>query len=40
MIANQLSTVVITPNNLTTYIVTSYKFDIPLKDSIAQNGYI
>jgi len=40
MTANLITTASVTPSNLTTYSVTSYKIDFTLKDSITQNGYI
>lgn len=40
MAASQIFVASVTPSNLTTYSMTSYKFDITLNDDIAQNGYI
>lgn len=40
MTANLITAAVVTPTNLTTYTVTSYKFDFTLIDSITQNGRI
>lgn len=40
MAANQILTASVTPTNLTTYAITSYKFDFVLRDSITQGGSI
>ncbi len=40
MTANLITAAAVTPSNLTTYTVTSYKFDFTLKDPVYQSGYI